>query len=209
MNIIATPRNRYALALIPAGTVTLGVFWLMNTLISNGVPALVEDTPLPAIEIIRKIEDTTSPPRQPQLPDKPDIQPRPNMPLPDLAKTDLDSGTGMSWTRPKTSPDTITIKPTGNALEGAPIPLVRQPPVYPSKQAQRGIEGWVRLVFDITATGAVDKIRVVDEDPIGAFGRAATKALSRWRYKPEIRDGRPIRRTDVEVVITFSLDHEK
>jgi len=201
-------RNRYSLAVGPAALVTLSIFWLMNSLISNGMPALVEDTPLPAIVILRTIEDTTAMLEPPSLPDKPDEIPPPQIPRPDLIETSKENPSGIPWSRPEQK---ATFEPMGrgsNALEGAPIPLVRQPPIYPARPAQRGIEGWVRLSFDITPTGSVDNIRIVDEKPMNTFGRAATKALSRWRYKPEVKSGRPIRRTDVEIVITFNLDQE-
>lgn len=208
MHTITNARNRYSLALAPAGAITLAIFWLMNSLISNGMQALVEDTPLPAIEILRTIEDTTSPPEPPQLPDKPKQPERPVTPPPQVAKTDPDAKSGVAWSKPE--PTVFKPKEHGSHMfEGAPMPLVRQPPIYPVRPAQRGIEGWVRLAFDITPTGSVDNIRIIDEEPVKTFGRAATKALSRWRYKPEVRDGRPVRRTDVEVVITFNLDQDQ
>ena len=69
------------------------------------------------------------------------------------------------------------------------IPLSRQPPQYPYKAARRGIEGWVRVAFDVTTTGSVDNVEVIESDPPGEFDKAAINAVYRWRFKPRIVNG--------------------
>ena len=81
------------------------------------------------------------------------------------------------------------------------------PPQYPQRANSRGIEGWVQLEFTITESGAVTDIVVVAAEPSGYFERAASRALSRWKYKPKIIDGRPARRYNNQVVITFELEN--
>jgi len=72
------------------------------------------------------------------------------------------------------------------------IPLSRQPPQYPYKAARRGIEGWVRVAFDVTATGSVDSVEVIESDPPGVFDKAAIRAVYSWRFKPRMVDGKAV-----------------
>ena len=69
------------------------------------------------------------------------------------------------------------------------IPLSQQPPQYPYKAAQRGIEGWVRVAFDVTASGSVENVEVIESNPPGVFDKAASRAVSRWRFKPRMQNG--------------------
>jgi protein TonB len=64
---------------------------------------------------------------------------------------------------------------------------------YPSGALQKKTQGTVELGFVVTAKGAVSDIRVLDANPTGIFETAATKAISRLRYKPSVDDrGKPI-----------------
>jgi TonB family protein len=65
-------------------------------------------------------------------------------------------------------------------------------PVYPPQAMRDGVEGWVELDFTITETGSVRDIVVVGSQPSGVFDAAATEALSGWKYRPRIANGRPI-----------------
>ena len=69
-----------------------------------------------------------------------------------------------------------------------------------------GIEGWVELAFTITTTGATENIRVVAEEPPGVFSRAAMKAVRKWKYKPQVIDGKVQPRPDVRVMLKFELE---
>jgi protein TonB len=72
-------------------------------------------------------------------------------------------------------------------------PLVRIPPEYPQRAAARGVEGFVVLRFIITETGAVEAPEVMHAEPPGYFESAARRAVARWKYQPQIRDGKPTR----------------
>ena len=85
------------------------------------------------------------------------------------------------------------------------IPIVRVPPEYPAHEAEKGVEGWVKVQFAITAIGTVRDATVVDADPKGAFDDAALKAIARWRYNPKIEGGVPVERVGLQTVIRFQL----
>ena len=97
--------------------------------------------------------------------------------------------------------------PTGSrGIDHDPIPSVRINPIYPARWQSAGIEGWVQVQFDITASGSVTNVEVIDAQPKGSFDAAATSAVARWKYDPMVRDGRAVERRGVRVVLRFQLD---
>jgi protein TonB len=85
------------------------------------------------------------------------------------------------------------------------VPLVRIEPQYPMSAKQRGVEGWVELMFTITATGTVRDIVVTASNPGTIFNRAATQAVSRWKYNPKVENGVATIRRGVRQRIRFQL----
>lgn len=72
-------------------------------------------------------------------------------------------------------------------------PLVRVPPDYPTKALMDGTEGYVILRFTVTETGSVEDPEVLRAEPPNLFERSARRAVLRWKYQPQIRDGKPAR----------------
>ncbi|GAA6186811.1 MULTISPECIES: energy transducer TonB [Alteromonadaceae] len=85
-------------------------------------------------------------------------------------------------------------------------PMVRISPKYPADAARDGIQGWVKLQFSIDASGSVQNIQIIDANPKRTFDREARKALKKWKYRPQIKDGKPIEQTGLEVVLDFKLE---
>lgn len=86
------------------------------------------------------------------------------------------------------------------------VPLVRVEPVYPPREAARGTEGWVRVQFDIAASGAVTHVVAVESEPGTAFDKAAVDAVARWRYNPSIVNGQAVERVGMQTLIRFTLE---
>jgi TonB family protein len=64
---------------------------------------------------------------------------------------------------------------------------------YPLGALQKKTQGTVELGYVVTAKGAVSDVKVLDANPTGVFETAATKAISRLRYKPSVdAHGKPI-----------------
>lgn len=84
------------------------------------------------------------------------------------------------------------------------IPLVRIPPEFPQRAAARGVEGYVILRFTVTETGSVADPEVLRANPPGFFELAAKRAVMRWKYQPQIRNGKPTRVLTL-TRITFQL----
>ncbi len=91
-------------------------------------------------------------------------------------------------------------------IGGEATPIVRVSPIYPVSAASRGVEGRVRIVFAINEEGWVESPEVIESEPSAIFNRSALRAVSKWRYRPQITDGRAQRREGVEVIIEFRLD---
>ena len=56
----------------------------------------------------------------------------------------------------------------------------------------RGITGWVELEFTVRTDGSTGDIVVTNSNPRRTFDNAAMTAVSQWRYKPVMRDGKPV-----------------
>jgi TonB family protein len=61
---------------------------------------------------------------------------------------------------------------------------------YPGDALRKNVEGWVDLSYVVTTDGKVTKVKVLDSNPTGVFDAAASKALSRLRYKPMLVGGK-------------------
>ena len=69
--------------------------------------------------------------------------------------------------------------------------LYRVNPEYPLTASQRHKKGWVEVDFVVTENGNVRNARVLNSSR-GLFERNALDAVSKWRFKPVIEDGRPV-----------------
>ena len=97
---------------------------------------------------------------------------------------------------------------SSEASKGRPrdwIPLVRVPPVYPSRAVRDGVEGWVIVEFTVTATGAVKDAKAVDSKPAGVFDAAAVSAVSQWRYTAKTEGSHTVETQGVRTIVRFDL----
>jgi len=65
-------------------------------------------------------------------------------------------------------------------------------PRYPPLAVRKDTQGWVEMDFTVAADGSVKDIEVRAAEPAGVFEQAAIKAVSQWRYRPLMRNGRAI-----------------
>jgi len=77
-------------------------------------------------------------------------------------------------------------------------------PIYPMRAASGKIEGWVDVEFTVAETGKVKDVGVRAASNPGVFDDAAIKAVSQWRYKPFLRDAKPVPvRSEIRVRFTL------
>jgi len=80
-----------------------------------------------------------------------------------------------------------------NIVAAGELTLVKSvTPKYPQKAELKKVQGWVELDFTVTESGAVKDVAVHATDTPGVFEDAAIGALSQWRYKPVVRDSKPV-----------------
>ena len=81
-----------------------------------------------------------------------------------------------------------------------------RPPVvsYPSRAAERGIEGSCDVRFDVDERGKPDNVSATCTD--NAFVREAERSVGNVEFAPKIIKGKPARRSNVVYPISFNLE---
>tara|TARA_B100000929_G_scaffold288788_1_gene277989 strand:+ start:1179 stop:1766 length:588 start_codon:yes stop_codon:yes gene_type:complete len=191
-----------------AAGVTLGLFFFMSVLIATGetlservsvvkiVDATMPDIELEVIEEIDKpepIEELTE--EQPELQEK---------------QINLDSGPSLNIERATIDIDTgLQLSNASiSATDGDYLPLVAIAPQYPTRAAQRGIEGWCLVSFTVNGLGSVeeDTITVVDAEPPQIFNRSSVRAAARFKFQPRVEDGVGVEVSGVQYLFRYQLE---
>ncbi len=76
-------------------------------------------------------------------------------------------------------------------------------PKAPATIFNRNLSGWVEVEFTVRTDGSTGDIVVTNSNPRRTFDASATEAISQWRYKPVMRDGKAVEQR-VAVRIRFS-----
>ena len=200
---------RVILSIFIGGAIAFGLFVLMAKLIENANRPLKKIEELPVIDIVMQEPDdeTQTRTRVPPPPPPPPAQPPKVQPTePDDAEPSSD---GFSLNVPGIDTGGVNVNLGGvGALrqDGDATPIVRIDPKYPPQAARDGKEGWVRLSFTINEQGGVEDIKVTDADPKRIFDREARRALSKWKYKPKIEEGKAVRQLGQTVQLDFKLE---
>ncbi|MCB1644529.1 MAG: energy transducer TonB [Pseudomonadales bacterium] len=195
------PPLRMPGAMLGAATVTTALFYLMLSLLAD---LEVPDEIVPTINVdwvkVTELEPPAIRERRIQRPVDPAEVPDPPKPTTTLASETVVPYGEQVITKPK-GPDEINLAPT----DGEAVVIVRVQPSYPSTAAQRGIEGYVVVAYDIDEKGQAFNARVVENFPSGIFDKAALKALGRFRFKPQIVNGKATTAYGMHYRFTFEL----
>ena len=89
---------------------------------------------------------------------------------------------------------------------GTAMAIFKVAPQYPRRAVTRGVEGFVDLIFDITATGKTENIRVIYAQPPGYFEHTSIKTLAKWKYEPAMDDGIAQAQKNQTTRFTYELD---
>lgn len=208
--MLSQAQVRLAKAAASGLVVTLSLFYLMSQLISGGQALKKSDDTENFIEFVRVQRQDNVQERKRQLPKKEVVQNRPptpeklevaaDQPQQNMTKMDIPKlGTSLKGSGPY-------LGPGGGGGGSGVAPIVRIEPQYPRSAAMQGIQGWVRLSFDITAMGTVDNVQVVDSSPKRVFDLEAKKALLKWKYKPRMEDGKAVPQKGEMVQLDFKLE---
>ena len=207
------PQLRYLSALILGVLISLGLFFLMQSLIDSGEQNTNASSEGQIMEFIRIREDETlsikdrrkpqkpKPPKEPPPPPKliveKQVKPTMNRIKIEIPNIDLPSIAGGgpflgNW--------------AGNPLaEGDVLPIVRIDPQWPREALVEGIEGYVVVEVTIGADGSVKDVRVIQAEPRRMFDRNVIRAVLKWKFKPRIINGVPVERKAIQM-LEFTLD---
>jgi len=199
---------RWIISMAMAAGITLGLFYFMQFLIASGeqfdervsvvkiVDATMPDIELEVIEEIDRPEPIEE--IQQETPDVPDRQ------------VNLDSGPALNVDRSQVDINTgLDIGVSGiSATDGDYLPLVAIAPQYPTRAAQRGIEGWCLVSFTVDPQGNVldDTIQVVDAEPPNIFDRSSIRAAARFKFQPRVQDGQGVQVPGVQYLFRYQLE---
>jgi protein TonB len=193
--------------MVMAALITLGLFYFMQALIATGegldeplnvvkiVDSTMPDIELEVIEEIDKpelIEEVTEiveeVERQVTISDGPDL----NI---DRSQVQIDTGLELS-------------NASISATDGDYLPLVAIAPQYPTRAAQRGIQGWCLVSFTVDGLGNVveESIVVVDADPQNIFDRSSERAAARFKFQPRVVDGQGVEVPGVQYLFRYELE---
>ncbi len=78
-------------------------------------------------------------------------------------------------------------------------------PGYPAEAERRKIEGWVELEFTVKPDGSVGETLVRNAQPADVFDQAAINAVEKWRFKPVLRENKPVEQR-ARIRVRFSLN---
>ena len=198
---------RWAASMVMAALITLGLFYFMQALIATGegldeplnvvkiVDSTMPDIELEVIEEIDKpelIEEVTEiveeVERQVPISDGPDL----NI---DRSQVQIDTGLELS-------------NASISATDGDYLPLVAIAPQYPTRAAQRGIQGWCLVSFTVDGLGNVveETIVVVDAEPPNIFDRSSERAAARFKFQPRVVNGQGVEVAGVQYLFRYELE---
>jgi len=193
-----------AVSLVSA-SITFALFWVMQALVGTE-GQMLEAKANRIVDFVRLKRDTQPETKKREIPDrkKPDQPPPP--PQIDFSQNlDPDSAMGGIVPIVDTAFEVVSADLGAGGSDRDVVPLVRVEPQYPMKAKQQGIEGWVELMFTITATGTVADVVVTASSTGTVFNQSAVRAVSRWKYNAKVEDGVAVERPGIRIRLDFRL----
>ncbi len=196
--------QRYTISLTTGVIVTFALLWIMQILIATGKKALTNEAEfnlgdfimVKREEVVHRDEDEPEPPPEVQ-------EPPPDMPPQQMDNFDTSQ---MLSINNRSRDINIDLAQSGVWVgEGDYLPIVKVAPIYPRRAQTRGLEGQCLIEFTVTETGTVEDAFVI-ECTSSLFQRASINAALKFKYKPRVKDGKPVRVPGVQHIITFQLE---
>lgn len=201
---------RIVLSLLSGTAIALALFWAMQYMISNNQQGLKKTDNLRMTEFVRLKRDSQIKSKDRLVPNKPKPKKRPAQPQMQMHSAQVSKAQIPEMDMPNLDIPLQSSSFSGSVLTGIQvgagkistnvIPLVKIPPIYPMRAANRRIEGWVKVEFTITKEGTVKDAVVVDSKPGSIFNRSALKAIKRWKFKPHTIAGEAYERRASQIL---------
>jgi periplasmic protein TonB len=192
-----------------AAVITFLLFSLMQILIFDDSEFDFDEREDLRIVINEQVEDVQARVREVSVDDVEQVDPPPPPPQIERARADqptegLDTIVGglPDFERPQLTGADVSFDVSDRDAQ----PLVRIPPQYPMRAAERNIEGRCSFQFDVTPEGTPTNIRIL-QCSNSIFERDTIRAVERWRYEPRVEDGVAQWRRGVQSSFDFTLDN--
>ena len=202
---------RYGAILPLAAVMTIGLMVSMAALIATEFSPQ-EKTETASFEINPLEDDTVEPPRT----EKPDplkkVETPPPPPTVATFKTAEVSLPVVKIVGKKTEFDIDKLDLGQNfktvSIKRDLAPVFRVPPVFPARFMQGDVSGYCRVRFDLNPEGKPFNIDItICTD--SQLRTATIKSVRKWKYTPQVEDGRPVTRSGLETTIRFDLTDER
>ncbi len=187
---------------------TFGLFAFMACLISSDQVAITQGPPPVIIDLVHLPEEKgpeVIPRRHFQPPEPPPVM-KMSKSTPEATEVTTDYGytpTDLKLVSNITDGVTLNAQPDQDAR-----PVVRVNPKYPIAAQRDGIQGWVKLAFDISEIGQVINVKVIDSQPKRVFDKAAKQALRKWKYRAKSVDGKQVKQHNFTVQLDFTMQQQ-
>lgn len=197
---------RYAVTVALATFITLGLFYVMHSLVLEREGTLDESVNRKVIDFVKLKKESETELRKRTLPKKQQQEDEPPPPDLNLSNAPRPTGGELAFAGPSLdmNVDLGGGPNVGAVTDAAAILVYAVPPIYPERAASRNLEGWVHVGFTVTPTGTV-KDEYVIESSSKIFNRSALKAIRKFKYKPKIVDGTPVDWPGQEFIISFEM----
>jgi protein TonB len=197
------PRSDLPFVFLGAAALTLAVFLVLplTQMVSARREAVLAVRPADLSQLEQEQEAEAPPPPPPES--KPPEEPPPSLadaapPLNLSVNLDVAFGSGGALATAAGLFDQTAAQGGGldafsvADLEKRPELLSAAPPTYPDSLRKTRVEGSVTLVFVLDETGRVLDPRV-ESSTHKDFEAPALEAIRKWKFKPGIKDGQPVR----------------
>ena len=202
--------KRIPLSIFLGIIISLALFWLMQAMISNNQQGFEKTENLQMTEFVRLKRDTKLQTKDRNVPDEPPPEKRPPPPKMQMQQVHIAQSHAPQMDMPNLDIPLQTDAFSGSLMTGVQmgagkistnvIPLVRIPPRYPMRAANRHIEGWVKIEFTITEQGTVKDAVVIEAQPSKIFNRSALQAIKRWKFKAKVIGGETFEQRAIQVL---------
>ena len=190
--------GRFIAAGLIAAVIVAGLFFGMRAMVTQTAAPPAVPTKIETIVVTPKDDRRRNDELEPTLPEAPP-------PAPPLQPTLSDPTNSEQST---SLPKRFDIDPPVPTGDNPAIAVVRIEPDYPPELVGRVAEPvTVTVSFDVSASGAVENVRVIGVEPPDApkgFEREAIRAVERFRYRPQTDEaGKPVATRNIQLAIRF------
>ena len=188
--------------------VEISFFMLLAYIVKPSSDSLKTENSFRVVDFIRLKKDTSLKEKSRTIPDKPETPKKP--PPPKLETPEVVQPVQNLNIKFPTLNTPVDLK--GAFLRGANslasnsglIPLVKIQPKYPREALKGGKTGFVTVRLTVDEKGRVISAIIEESRPPRIFDAAAIQAVLKWKFKPRVIDGVPVKQVGL-TTIEFNL----